>query len=168
MTDVTDVTALLSAVGPLQNRPKFERVLQLLDETERDPAAQVVCGGSAAARAWVGPGYFVPPTVVTGLDDTSALVTEEQFGPLLPVLRFEDVDEVIDRANAGAFGLAGSVWTADVDVGSALARRLAVGTAWVNQHGRVDARIPLPGVKESMVGVTCTHRRGRAIDPRIA
>lgn len=78
---------------------------------------------------------------------------EEPFGPILPVIRYSDVDEVIDRANANPQGLGGSVWSADVIRATQLAQRLECGTVWVDEHGAIQPDAPFGGVKQSGIGV---------------
>ncbi len=101
-----------------------------------------------------GGGYFVAPAVVTGLGEKARLVAEEQFGPVFPVLPFRDVDDAVARANDTRFGLAGSVWSRDTARAAAIAARLEVGTAWVNQHRVTAADVPFGGAKESGLGRT--------------
>jgi acyl-CoA reductase-like NAD-dependent aldehyde dehydrogenase len=134
-------------LGPVQNAAQFAIVRGLLDDARR-------CGGRflAGGHALERPGYFIAPTIVTGLAEGSRLVDEEPFGPVLPVLCFDDVDEAIARANDSRHGLGGSVWTRDLERGAALARRLEVGTAWVNQHIGLDAQVQFGGAKESGIG----------------
>ena len=100
-----------------------------------------------------GGGYFVAPTIVRDLPDHNALVAEEQFAPILPVLKYEQIDEAVARVNASPYGLGGSVWSASEDRASEVARRLDVGTAWVNHHLHFGPHIPLVGAKESGIGV---------------
>jgi acyl-CoA reductase-like NAD-dependent aldehyde dehydrogenase len=100
-----------------------------------------------------GPGYFFPNTIVAGLSDGTRLVDEEQFGPILPVIEYSDVDEVIERANRSPFGLGGSVWSSDLDKATRLAGRLDCGTAWVNDHAAIQPNAPFGGVKQSGYGV---------------
>jgi acyl-CoA reductase-like NAD-dependent aldehyde dehydrogenase len=133
--------------GPLQNRMQYERVVELLADSRRR-GGRVLAGGEVPA----GPGYFVSPTIITGLPEDARLVTEEQFGPLLPVLRFSEVEDVIRRANDSRFGLAASVWSNDLARATAIALRLEVGTAWVNQHRATAANVPFGGIKESGMG----------------
>ena len=106
-------------------------------------------GGRQAPAA----GLFVAPAVVTGLDDEHPLVREEQFGPLIPIQVFDDVEDAMRRANGTPYGLGGSIWTRDEAAGAALAARLAVGNAWVNQHGAFDAALPMPFARQSGIGV---------------
>jgi acyl-CoA reductase-like NAD-dependent aldehyde dehydrogenase len=133
--------------GPIQNRMQYQRVLDLLEDS-RQRGGHILAGGEAPAGA----GYFIAPTIVTDLPEDARLVQEEQFGPLLPVLRFSDVEDAISRANATRYGLAASVWSSDIERASAIALRLEVGTAWVNQHRATAANVPFGGIKESGIG----------------
>jgi len=134
-------------LGPIQNRPQFERVFALIkDALER--GGRALAGGRALER----PGYFIAPTVITGVAEGTALVDEEQFGPVLPLLAFTDVDEAVTRANATHFGLGASVWGGDPELAADIARRLEAGTVWVNSHGVAAPEIPFGGFKQSGVG----------------
>ena len=99
------------------------------------------------------PGYFFPVTIVADIDDDTRLVREEPFGPILPVLRFTDVEDALQRANDSSSGLGGSVWSSDVERASQLASRLECGTAWVNNHAMIQPDAPFGGIKESGFGV---------------
>ncbi len=134
-------------LGPLQNRMQFDKVVEIFETTKRS-GARILVGGDVPDR----PGYFLPPTYVTDIDDDSRLVTEEQFGPIVPILKFSDLDDAIRRANDTRYGLSGSVWTADLERGEAVAAQLEVGTAWVNQHRAISAHVPFGGAKESGMG----------------
>ncbi|MDP6580972.1 MAG: aldehyde dehydrogenase family protein [Vicinamibacterales bacterium] len=137
-----------SQMGPLNNRPQFERVQELVDDAKRT-GATVVTGGHRVGES----GYFYAPTIVGGLKDGTRLVDEEQFGPVLPVLPYADLEDAIERANATHFGLSGSVWSADSGRAEAVAHRLECGTAWVNQHLNVLPHAPFGGAKWSGIGV---------------
>jgi acyl-CoA reductase-like NAD-dependent aldehyde dehydrogenase len=134
-------------IGPIQNAVQYARVLEILEDTKRT-GARILCGGHALDR----PGYFIAPTVVADIREGTRLVDEEPFGPILPVLRYADPEDAIRRANATRYGLGGSVWTKDPERGAAIAARLEVGTAWVNQHVTPEPSIPFGGAKESGLG----------------
>jgi acyl-CoA reductase-like NAD-dependent aldehyde dehydrogenase len=146
-TVIGDPTDPTTELGPVGNQRQLARI-QALVQDAKDRGATIVCGGEALA----GPGYFYPPTIVTDVDDAAPLVRDEQFGPVLPVLPFDDVDEALARANATNYGLGGSIWTRDTERGARLAGRLEVGTAWVNQHFVLDAPTPFGGWKHSGIG----------------
>jgi acyl-CoA reductase-like NAD-dependent aldehyde dehydrogenase len=137
-----------TTLGPIQNRRQFERVCELKADAARHGHFEE--GQPRPAGA----GYFVTPTVVTGLSESDRLVAEEQFGPVFPVLKFTDVDDAIRRANDTRFGLAGSVWSKDLARAQRIAAQLEVGTAWVNQHRNTMAIVPFGGAKESGIGRT--------------
>src|SRR5699024_9942503 len=134
-------------LGPIQNKPQYDRVLGILDDTRRT-GGRILAGGDVPE----GDGYFLRPTIVADVSDESRLVREEQFGPIVPVLKFTDEDEAIRRANDTRYGLSGSVWSSDPDRAARLASRLEVGTAWVNQHRATSATVPFGGAKESGIG----------------
>ncbi len=135
-----------TTLGPIQNRRQFERVCELKDDARAHGHLEEGQPGPA------GGGYFVSPTIVTGLAEDDRLVAEEQFGPVFPVLRFTDVEDAIARANDTRYGLSGSVWSRDLQRAQQIAARLEVGTAWVNQHRITAADVPFGGAKESGMG----------------
>ncbi len=134
--------------GPIQNKAQFDKVCQLAKEA-KDSGARFLTGGEAPE----GPGYFFPVTIVADIDDSTRLVQEEPFGPILPILKFTDTEEVLRRANDSSNGLGGSVWSSDIEVATQLASRLECGTAWVNNHAMIQPDAPFGGVKESGFGV---------------
>jgi acyl-CoA reductase-like NAD-dependent aldehyde dehydrogenase len=135
-------------IGPIQNKMQFDKVLGFLDDTKRVRGARILEGGKAIE----GSGYFVQPTIVADIREGARLVDEEPFGPILPVIRYSDIEDVIHRANDTRYGLGASVWTSDIARGAAIAARLEAGTTWVNQHSLPDALIPFGGAKESGLG----------------
>jgi acyl-CoA reductase-like NAD-dependent aldehyde dehydrogenase len=134
-------------LGPLQNKMQYDKVIGIIEDTKK-AGATILAGGEVPA----GPGYFLPPTLVTDVADDSRLVQEEQFGPIVPILKFRDVEDAVRRANDTRYGLSGSVWTKDLKRGAEIAARLEVGTAWVNQHRATSAFVPFGGAKESGLG----------------
>ena len=134
-------------LGPLQNKMQYDRVIELIEDA-RAQGANFRTGGVALER----PGYFIAPTIVTGISEGVRLVDEEQFGPVLPIIPFRDIEDVIARANATRYGLSGSVWTRNSARGQEIAARLEVGTAWVNKHLAPSLDAPFGGAKESGLG----------------
>src|SRR5262249_13631322 len=134
-------------MGPLQNAAQFDWVKGFLDDARRN--GTVVAGGAALERE----GYFVRPTIVRDIPDGARLVREEQFGPILPVLRYTDLDDAIARANDTEYGLGGSVWSADRERALRVAARLDAGTVWVNKHLDMQLDTPVGGAKQSGIGV---------------
>ena len=134
--------------GPVQNLEQLQLVEALVADA-REHGARVLCGGARLER----PGFFYPPTLVADVTDGQRLVDEEQFGPVLPLIAYQDVEDVLRRANAGDMGLGGSVWGPDVEQATALASRLESGVAWVNCHARIQPNTPFGGSKMSGFGV---------------
>jgi len=137
-----------SQLGPLQNAKQLSIVKDLLGNAKSNNA-RVVAGGNEID----GPGYFFEPTIIADQSDGDRLVDEEQFGPLLPVIKYSDIDDVIERANRSSSGLGGSVWSDDIAKATEIASRLECGTAWVNEHGAIQPNAPFGGVKQSGFGV---------------
>jgi len=102
-------------IGPIQNRQQYDRVLEFVEAAHAD--GKVIAGGAALDR----PGYFIAPTIVRDIGDDSRLVREEQFGPVLPLLVYDDLDDAIARANDSPYGLGGTIWTGDSERGLAVA-----------------------------------------------
>lgn len=133
-------------LGPVQNRDQYEKVLALIEESRS--AGRIVAGGDCPP----GPGYFINPTIVRDIREGARLVDDEQFGPVLPVICYSDLDEVTQRANATGFGLGNSVWSTDAGRAATVAAKLESGTVWINQHGDTGPTIPFAGAKMSGVG----------------
>jgi aldehyde dehydrogenase len=142
-----------ATMGPLNNRRQFDRVVGLLDGTRAAGATVREVGHKLSERDW-DRGYFLLPSVVTGLAPDAELVTTEQFGPVVPVLPFDDDEQAVAMANATEYGLAASVWTGDREHARRVARRLEAGSVFVNVHriGASDVSMPFGGFKRSGMG----------------
>ncbi|MFJ3704000.1 MULTISPECIES: aldehyde dehydrogenase family protein [unclassified Streptomyces] len=138
----------VSELGPVNNAAQLARVERYTARAQAD-GARVAAGGHRLDR----PGYFFAPTVLADVPSTSPVVTEEQFGPVLPVLPYTSVDEAVEAANGTRFGLGGSVWGTDLDRAEAVVGRLECGTAWINHHAELSLAQPFAGIKESGAGV---------------
>jgi acyl-CoA reductase-like NAD-dependent aldehyde dehydrogenase len=132
--------------GPIQNRAQYEKALHYLQIAARD--GKITAGGVVDAQE----GFFVRPTVVRDIDDSSPLVLEEQFAPILPLIRFSDANDAIEKANALPFGLGASIWSSNRERAYALSQKIQAGTVWVNQHLALSPNVPLPAAKQSGIG----------------
>ncbi len=136
-------------LGPLQNEMQFD-VVDRLVESAKDSGARVVMGGDPDRDA---PGYFYPTTLVADIDPQNDLVVEEQFGPALPIVKYDDLEEAIAWANGLDVGLGASVWSADRGRALEVAARIQAGTVWINSHGGIHPAIPFGGAKQSGYGL---------------
>ena len=135
-------------LGPVSNRRQYETVVDLLRDARANGYTFLV-GGLPREQA----GYFIEPTIVDNPPEDARIVQEEQFGPVLPLLKFDDIDEVVDRANASEYGLGASVWSADPAAALAVGERLQAGTVWINEVMHLSPLVPFGGLKQSGVGV---------------
>ena len=133
--------------APLTTRPQYDRIRMLLDDALAHGARAATGSAQPTSR-----GYFIAPTIITDAKPGMKVVDEEQFGPLLPVMSFGDVEDAIEAANATEYGLCGSIWTSDIETGAELASRLECGTSWVNNHAEVAPHVPFGGTKSSGIG----------------
>lgn len=133
--------------GPVQNKAQFDKVCHYVESAKQ--TGKIIAGGDIPNR----PGYFVPLTVVRDIEDGTPLVDEEPFGPVLPIIKYTDLEDVIARANSSPYGLGGSVWSSNMERAQQVASRIDSGTVWVNQHCAFGPHIPFPPAKESGVGV---------------
>ena len=118
-------------------------------EAARQSGARILTGGARPN----GPGYFYPITLIADIADGHPLVDEEQFGPVLPIIRYSDVEKAIELANNNPHGLGGSVWSSDASKAKEIALRLECGSVWVNKHGAIQPNAPFGGAKQSGIGV---------------
>jgi acyl-CoA reductase-like NAD-dependent aldehyde dehydrogenase len=135
-------------MGPLSTRPQYDRICALTAEALAGGATAVTGGGPLD-----GEGFWFEPTILTGTRDDQRIVSQEQFGPALPILRYDSLDEAVERANATMYGLCGSVWGTDTDRAREIAQRLECGVTYVNSHGVHRPSAPMLGSKWSGLGV---------------
>ncbi len=140
-----------TALGPLQNKMQYDKVKEILDEARQK--GTVVAGGEVPDQ----PGYFIRPTIVRDVAEGSRIVDEEQFGPILPVIKFTDEDDALRRANDTEWGLTGSVWSSNIDRAYALANKMDAGSIAINAHAALDPSIPFGGSKQSGIGSELGH-----------
>ena len=137
-----------TGVGPIQNKKQFDRVCELINDA-KDNGYRFLVGGDVDPS---GSGYYVPITILDNPPENARIVAEEQFGPVMPLMKFSTDDEVIARANASEYGLAGAVWTKDTDRGLAIAEQLETGTVWINEFLHLTPFAPFGGHKQSGFG----------------
>lgn len=133
--------------GPVQNAVQYQKVKALI--------ADAIARGATVLTADVAipeNGYFIAPTIIGNLPIDTPLIHEEQFGPVLPVMKFRDIQEVIQLANASEFGLGGSVWSQDLEKAQAIAHQLETGTVWINRHAEMSPNAAFCGWKMSGLG----------------
>ena len=133
--------------GPLQNASHFEKAKIVLADAQAN--GLIACGGHVIDR----PGYFMEPTLVTDIFEGSKLVDEEQFCPVVPIMKFKNDAEVVERANRSPYGLGSSVWSADNARAFAIAEQLETGMVWVNKYADIVHHLPFNGAKQSGFGV---------------
>lgn len=150
---IGDGLAPETTLGPMHTAAGRDRVAQMIAEAQTK-GATVRTGGRLRDEDKDSGGYFVLPTVVTDVPVDANLVTEEQFGPVVPIIAYDDIDDAVSAANATEFGLTASVWTGDDELGDRIARQLVAGTVAINTHGMAaqDPRLPFGGVGASGIG----------------
>ena len=141
------------SMGPMHTRKGRDDALAMIEDCEKR-GAKVNRLGGIHNKATFERGYFVRPTVVTGIEDDAPLMTEEQFCPAIPIATYREIDDAVVRANDTYFGLCASVWSRNVDRALAIARQMEAGTVFVNSHGvtSVNRRAPYGGMKQSGIG----------------
>ncbi|MCT2560038.1 aldehyde dehydrogenase family protein [Tsuneonella sp. YG55] len=137
-----------TGVGPIQNKKQFDRVCELIQDA-KDNGYKFLVGGDVDPS---GSGYYVPITVLDNPPEDARIVAEEQFGPVMPLMKFSTTEEAIERANNSEYGLAGAVWTSDPDKGVEIAEQLETGTVWVNEFMHLSPFAPFGGHKQSGFG----------------
>ena len=138
-------------IGPVTNRPQFEKILRYIDIATGEGATAVL-GGGRATRPECGAGWFVEPTIFAGVHNRMRIAQEEVFGPVLAVIPFHDEDEAVAIGNDVVYGLAAGVWTQNMRRALTMAQRLQAGTVWVNTYRAVSYLSPFGGYKRSGIG----------------
>lgn len=134
-------------LGPIQNRRQYERVTGLIERAHNAGLTFAYAGGIPDDA-----GFFVMPHIIDNPPEEAEIVQVEQFGPVVPLLRYTDIDDVVARANASAMGLGASIWSADTAAAAELAARLDVGTVWINNVFYINPMAPFSGAKQSGFG----------------
>jgi aldehyde dehydrogenase (NAD+) len=133
--------------GPQVDKAQFDKILSYIDAGKKE-GAKLVTGGKRFGDA----GYYIEPTLFTGVQDNMKIATDEIFGPVMSVLKFKNIDEIIQRANRTNYGLAAAVWSRDIAKAHKLAAGIRAGTVWINCYDVFDAGAPFGGFKESGIG----------------
>jgi aldehyde dehydrogenase (NAD+) len=133
--------------GPQVDDAQFQKVMQYI-EAGRNEGARLMCGGDRSGER----GYFIQPTVFADVRDEMTIAQDEIFGPVMAIIPFDSIDEVIDRANRTLYGLAAAVWTRDISKATTIANGVRAGTVWVNCYDVFDAAAPFGGFKQSGIG----------------
>ena len=146
-----DPMSLDTQVGPVTNLPQYNKVLKYIDIAKSE-GVQTALGGAKAARPECGDGWFVEPTIFTGVKNSMRIAQEEVFGPVLAVIPFRDEEEAIAIGNDVVYGLAAGVWTQSMRRAFLMAEKLQAGTVWVNTYRAVSFLSPFGGYKRSGLG----------------
>lgn len=133
--------------GPQVSQEQFDRVMSFIDAGQKE-GAKMLTGGNRVGQK----GYFIEPTIFTDVNDEMKIAKDEIFGPVMNILRFKDIDEVVQRGNQTYYGLAAAVWTRDITKAHRLANSLRAGTVWINCYDVFDAAAPFGGFKMSGIG----------------
>ena len=139
-------------MGPLNNQRQWEYVKGLVAEIEENEEGRIITGGKVAVNSALSKGYFFEPTLVLDVPSKSRILTEEVFGPVLPVVRVKDLDEAIEEANNTSYGLGASIWTKNLDRALLGCEQLNAGIIWINQHLKVAPEVSFGGIKKSGFG----------------
>jgi len=139
-------------IGPMNSAEQRKRISQMVEETRENNEGTILAGGSALKGSAYETGFFYRPTLVTGVSPGSRLVTEEIFGPVLPVMVVPDLDAAIREANTTRYGLGASVWTKDLGTTKRVFDEVKAGIIWVNRHLTVPPEVPFGGTNDSGIG----------------
>jgi acyl-CoA reductase-like NAD-dependent aldehyde dehydrogenase len=137
-----------NVLGPIQNKMQFDKIQDLIADSENIGADFLFTGQKPDSE-----GYFIPVTLIGNVDNGNRIVDEEQFGPVLPIIKYKTIEEAIAKANDSENGLGASVWSDNVTEAEKVAGQLEAGTVWINQHGAINPFVPFGGAKQSGYGV---------------
>lgn len=146
-----DPMNMATQVGPITTRQQYAKVLDYIEIAKQD-GAKLLMGGVPATRPECGNGWFVEPTIFTGVNNTMRIAQEEVFGPVLAVIKFKDEDEAVAIANDSRFGLGSGVWTGDIGRAFRMSERIKAGTVWINTYRAGSYMSPFGGYKDSGMG----------------
>eukprot|EP00058_Branchiostoma_floridae_P006753 XP_002592241.1 hypothetical protein BRAFLDRAFT_261794 [Branchiostoma floridae] len=133
--------------GPQVDLDQYKKILSMIESGKKE-GAKLECGGEAAGEK----GYFIQPTVFTDVNDNMTIAKEEIFGPVMSIMKFKDIDDVIRRANDTTYGLVAAVYTKNLDTAMTMSNSLQAGTVWVNCYNRIYPQAPFGGFKASGLG----------------
>lgn len=136
--------------GPVQNQMQYEKLERFYTQIGKE-GWKTALGGELGPKH--GNGFFIHPTIIDNPPENSSIVVDEPFGPIVPVLKWVDEEDVIRRANASRLGLGASVWSKDIDRAQRMAEQLEAGSIWVNTHFELAPNVPFGGHKESGIGM---------------
>ena len=148
---IGDPSSFDTQVGPVTNIPQYQKVLDYIDVAKGE-GAEAVLGGGTPSGPEIGEGWFVEPTIFTGVSNDMRIAQEEVFGPVLSVIPFEDEDDAVKTGNDVIYGLAAGVWTQNIGRAITMAEKLRAGTVWVNTYRAVSYLSPFGGYKKSGIG----------------
>lgn len=137
-----------NVLGPIQNKMQFDKMQDLIQDSENSGADFLFKAKQPESN-----GYFIPITLIGNVDNGSRIVDEEQFGPVLPIIKYKTIEEAIQKANDSENGLGASVWSDDLEKAHEVADKIDAGTVWINQHGAINPFVPFGGAKQSGYGV---------------
>jgi acyl-CoA reductase-like NAD-dependent aldehyde dehydrogenase len=143
--------SLETQVGPVTTRQQYQKILSYIDIAKQE-GAKLALGGTPAKRPECGEGWFVEPTIFSGVNNQMRIAREEVFGPVLSIIPFEDEEDAIAIANDSPYGLAAGVWTTSIKRAIRSSERLQAGSVWVNTYRAVSYMSPFGGYKRSGVG----------------
>jgi acyl-CoA reductase-like NAD-dependent aldehyde dehydrogenase len=138
-------------LAPINNKRQYNKLLDMIDDIKKN--GYTIAYEATPDPDWDPNGNWIPVMVIDNPPEDSRIVQEEQFGPIIPVMKWNDLDDVIEKANATRFGLGGSVWGEDRERAEAVARRVRTGNVWVNEIHIHHIAVPFGGIKESGLGV---------------